>query len=196
MIVLLSWFSSSVGQAQIGVKGETVHTLAGPAISNGVVLIRDGKIERVGAASQIAIPKGYRILQAKLVIPGLISQPQLRVVAVFGVPLILCYVLGKKFDQFAFALGAVLWASSCYTVVSGRTLHRERNFPCTGDANDQLYALEASFDYDRRYSVAEWTGDQFIEAVFATLPPSPGRGQSPTSAPNRGNGGRRGNSAP
>jgi imidazolonepropionase-like amidohydrolase len=72
VLVLMSWCNTRV-EAQIGVKGETVHTLAGPAINNGVVLIRDGKIERVGPASQITIPKGYRILQAKVVSPGLID---------------------------------------------------------------------------------------------------------------------------
>ena len=64
-----------------------------------------------------------------------------------------------------------------------------------GKSLAEIKAAKVSFDYDRRYSVGEWTGDQFIEAVFATLPPPPGRGQSPTPAPNRGNGGRRGNSA-
>jgi len=73
MIILLSWVNSPVGQAQIGLKGETVHTMAGPAISNGVVLIRDGRIERIGPSSQVSIPKGYRTLQAKVVIPGLID---------------------------------------------------------------------------------------------------------------------------
>ena len=73
MIILLSWVNGPAEQAQIGVKGETVHTMAGPAISNGVVLIRDGKIERIGPASQVSIPKGYRTLQAKVVIPGLID---------------------------------------------------------------------------------------------------------------------------
>jgi len=47
--------------------------MAGPAISSGVVLIRDGKIERIGPASQVSIPKGYRTLQAKVVTPGLID---------------------------------------------------------------------------------------------------------------------------
>lgn len=73
VIVVLSWSNSSAGHAQIGVVGETVHTMAGPAISNGVVLIRDGKIERVGPASQVAVPKTYRTLQAKVVTPGLID---------------------------------------------------------------------------------------------------------------------------
>lgn len=59
--------------AQIAVKGEMVHTMAGEPISNGVVLIKDGKIERVGPASSVTIPSGYRVLTAKVVTPGLID---------------------------------------------------------------------------------------------------------------------------
>jgi imidazolonepropionase-like amidohydrolase len=60
--------------AQIAVKAETVHTMAGPPITDGVVLVgRDGKIERVGLASEIGIPAGYRTLTAKIVTPGLVD---------------------------------------------------------------------------------------------------------------------------
>ncbi len=61
-------------QAQIAVKGETVWTMAGEQpITNGVVLISNGKIEAVGAAAQIVIPSNYRIISAKVVTPGLID---------------------------------------------------------------------------------------------------------------------------
>jgi imidazolonepropionase-like amidohydrolase len=59
--------------AQLAVRGETIHTMAGAAIKDGVVLIRNGKIERIGAASQIKIPNGYKILSARVVTPGLID---------------------------------------------------------------------------------------------------------------------------
>ena len=59
--------------AQIAVKGETVWTMAGEAIQNGVVLVNNGKIEAVGAASQIKIPNNYRVINAKVVTPGLID---------------------------------------------------------------------------------------------------------------------------
>ncbi len=59
--------------AQLAVRGDTVYTMAGSAISDGVVLARDGRIERVGRASEIAIPPGYRTLRAKVVTPGLID---------------------------------------------------------------------------------------------------------------------------
>ena len=59
--------------AQIAVKGETVYTMNGAAITNGVVLIRDGKIENVGTANRVRIPNGYEVYEAKVVTPGLID---------------------------------------------------------------------------------------------------------------------------
>lgn len=66
---------TGAAQAQIAVKGETVWTMAaGAPIQNGVVLINgSGKIERVGAAGQINIPANYRVINAKVVTPGLID---------------------------------------------------------------------------------------------------------------------------
>jgi imidazolonepropionase-like amidohydrolase len=59
--------------AQLAVRGGTVHTMAGAPIQDGVVLIRDGKVERVGPASQVQIPAGYKTLRAAVVTPGLID---------------------------------------------------------------------------------------------------------------------------
>ncbi|MCW5976565.1 MAG: amidohydrolase family protein [Bryobacteraceae bacterium] len=59
--------------AQIAVTGETVYTMAGPPIGNGMVLIRDGRIERVGPAADVKAPEGYRSFRAKVVTPGLID---------------------------------------------------------------------------------------------------------------------------
>jgi len=70
---LLLLASSPLAHAQIAVRGETVHTMAGAPIQDGVVLIRAGKIERVGPAAEVAIPAGYRTLTARVVTPGLID---------------------------------------------------------------------------------------------------------------------------
>ena len=59
--------------AQLAVRGETVYTMAGAPIRDGVVLLRDGKIERVGPAAQVGVPSGYRVLTAKVVTPGLVD---------------------------------------------------------------------------------------------------------------------------
>lgn len=57
----------------LAVKGETVYTMAGAPIQGGVVIIHDGKIERVGAAAQIKVPAGYQTISAKIVTPGLVD---------------------------------------------------------------------------------------------------------------------------
>ena len=57
--------------SQIAVRGETVYTMAGPALKDGVVLVKDGKIEKVGAG--LAVPAGYRERRAQVVTPGLID---------------------------------------------------------------------------------------------------------------------------
>lgn len=60
--------------AQLAVRGETVYTMTGAPIQNGVVLVSaSGTIERVGPASQVTIPAGIRTLSAKVVMPGLID---------------------------------------------------------------------------------------------------------------------------
>ena len=65
--------ASTLFAQNLAVKGETVYTMAGAPIQNGVVLIRDGKIERVGTASQVAIPASYQMISAKIVTPGLVD---------------------------------------------------------------------------------------------------------------------------
>ena len=59
--------------AQVAVRAETIYTMSGEPIRNGVILIRDGKIERVRPAAAAVIPSQYRILTAKVVTPGLID---------------------------------------------------------------------------------------------------------------------------
>jgi imidazolonepropionase-like amidohydrolase len=58
---------------QIAIKGETVHTSAGDPITNGVVLINDGLIERVGSESDVDIPSNYDVHEAAVVTPGFID---------------------------------------------------------------------------------------------------------------------------
>jgi imidazolonepropionase-like amidohydrolase len=60
-------------RAQIAIQGETVHTMTGEPIRNGVVLVKSNKIEAVGSATAVTIPEGYRVLKAKVVTPGLID---------------------------------------------------------------------------------------------------------------------------
>lgn len=69
-IILLSVNSAD---AQIAVKGETVYTMSGDPINDGVVLISNGVIEQAGPASRVRIPDEYEIFEAEVVTPGLID---------------------------------------------------------------------------------------------------------------------------
>jgi imidazolonepropionase-like amidohydrolase len=58
-------------RAQIAVKAEKVYTVSGEVINNGVVLIKDGKIEKTGVG--LKIPGNYTVYEAKVVTPGLVD---------------------------------------------------------------------------------------------------------------------------
>jgi imidazolonepropionase-like amidohydrolase len=59
--------------AQLAVRGDKLYTMSGALINDGVVLIRSGKIERVGSGSQVSVPLGYKLLRAKVITPGLVD---------------------------------------------------------------------------------------------------------------------------
>ena len=59
--------------AQVAVRGEVVYTMAGAALRDGVVLVKEGKIAAVGPAATVTVPAGYRRLSAKVVTPGLVD---------------------------------------------------------------------------------------------------------------------------
>lgn len=66
--------SAGAADAQVAVRGETVYTMAGTPIQDGVVLIgADGKIERVGPAAEVQVPAGYRTITGRVVTPGLVD---------------------------------------------------------------------------------------------------------------------------
>lgn len=71
---LCAFVLASPAGAQLAVRGETLYTMAGAPIRDGVVIVgSDGRIERVGPASEVRIPGGYRTLRARIVTPGLID---------------------------------------------------------------------------------------------------------------------------
>ncbi|HEY0970067.1 MAG TPA: amidohydrolase family protein [Gemmatimonadales bacterium] len=55
--------------------GATVHPVSGPAVSDGVVLVQDGRIVAVGAASAVPVPAGATTvdLSGKHLYPGMIE---------------------------------------------------------------------------------------------------------------------------
>ena len=70
LVLLIAPFSS---EAQIAVKAGTVYTINGETLTDGVVLIKDHKIEQVGSVANVSIPDNYTIYEAAVVTPGLID---------------------------------------------------------------------------------------------------------------------------
>jgi imidazolonepropionase-like amidohydrolase len=64
---------SPAPSAPVLIRGATVLTAAGPALQNGSVLLRDGKVAAVGP--DLAVPSGARVIDAagKWVTPGIID---------------------------------------------------------------------------------------------------------------------------
>ena len=77
-LALLS-FASATGiraaepAAPLAIRGDVVHTMAGPSLRDGVVLLENGKVRQVGPAADVVIPPGTRILRGAVVTPGLID---------------------------------------------------------------------------------------------------------------------------
>ena len=70
-ILSILLFSPIFLKAQTAIKADIIYTAAGAAIRNGIILVKDGKIQQVGTG--ISIPEGYTILEAKAVTPGLVD---------------------------------------------------------------------------------------------------------------------------
>jgi imidazolonepropionase-like amidohydrolase len=73
LLTIVSIAGAQQVKAQIAVSADTVYTMSGPPIKNGIVIIRDGKIAQVGPASSIKIPDKFQIIKAVVVTPGLID---------------------------------------------------------------------------------------------------------------------------
>lgn len=85
--LLLFLFSPPIADAQIAVRGETVYTMAGAPMKDAVVLIKGSTIERVGPASEVTIPAGYKVLTAKVVTPGLVdAHSTVGLAGIYNVP--------------------------------------------------------------------------------------------------------------
>jgi imidazolonepropionase-like amidohydrolase len=63
----------ALGAQDLAVRGELVHTVSGEPIQNGVVIVRGGKVAAVGPAASTPIPANFRVLDAKVVTPGLVD---------------------------------------------------------------------------------------------------------------------------
>ena len=72
-LLLLAALLPVTVRSQVAVRGEMVYSMAGPPIRNGVVLIRDGKIQKIGPGKNIRIPDDYEVYEAVVVTPGLVD---------------------------------------------------------------------------------------------------------------------------
>ena len=73
LIVAALSASFSANAQDIAVRGGVIHTVSDGTIENGVVLIKNGKIDRVGPASRVRIPDGVETIDAAVVTPGLVD---------------------------------------------------------------------------------------------------------------------------
>lgn len=71
-VALLACIAAKVN-AQVAIQGETIYTAVGEPIQNGTIVIRDGKIASIGSSDDINVPDGFKVLNAKVVTPGLID---------------------------------------------------------------------------------------------------------------------------
>lgn len=79
-IAIISAFSCGLAVAQTPpaeagylLQGGTVHTISGPVIENGSVLVRNGKI--IGVGKNLTAPEGFKVidLHGKQIYPGMID---------------------------------------------------------------------------------------------------------------------------
>jgi imidazolonepropionase-like amidohydrolase len=72
-IVATGGRSAAQAPEPVAVLGDLVHTMAGPPLPAGLVLVEAGRIVAVGRQAEIQIPQGARVLRAAVVTPGLID---------------------------------------------------------------------------------------------------------------------------
>ena len=70
-----SFDTGTTQQVVTALTGATVHTVSGANITNGTVLIADGRISAVGTSSQVQVPAGANVvdLSGKHLYPGMID---------------------------------------------------------------------------------------------------------------------------
>lgn len=65
--------ASSVWSQDIVVQGKTIYTMSGSPLKDGIVVVRDGKIQAIGSKDAIGVPEGLQVIEAEVVIPGLVD---------------------------------------------------------------------------------------------------------------------------
>jgi imidazolonepropionase-like amidohydrolase len=72
----LLWFASSPAQDVVAYVGARIEPVEAAAIDDGVLLVRAGKIEAVGARTAVAVPADARVVEltGRTVMPGLVCS--------------------------------------------------------------------------------------------------------------------------
>ena len=72
-LALVALAAPAAAAPPLVIRGDLVHTMTGPAIPDGAVVIEAGKVAWVGPASEVPVPAGAREVRGKVVTPGLID---------------------------------------------------------------------------------------------------------------------------
>lgn len=73
LALLVSAATLPVLAQDLAIEAEVIHTMAGKTIRNGVIVVRNGKIDRVGPENETPVPARMPAVKAKVVTPGLID---------------------------------------------------------------------------------------------------------------------------
>jgi len=57
----------------LAIRAGLIHTMAGDPITRGVILIEDGLVTAVGKDTEVTIPDDFRIVEARVAVPGLVD---------------------------------------------------------------------------------------------------------------------------
>lgn len=71
--VVTALTAAPIPTTPLAIHGGIVHTAAGSPITDGLVLVRDGKITYVGPAKDMAYTAEHHVVRAQVVTPGLID---------------------------------------------------------------------------------------------------------------------------
>ena len=69
----LTLLSLAAHGQNLALRGGTIHTMAGEAIEDGVILVQNGKIAAIGPAADVTIPADIRLVNAPVITPGLVD---------------------------------------------------------------------------------------------------------------------------
>ena len=73
LIIATLMFDIPIVNAQIAIHGEKIYTAVSDPIEDGMIVIAEGKIVAIGKAESIKVPDDFEVLNASVVVPGLID---------------------------------------------------------------------------------------------------------------------------